>query len=65
MNDPKLIARVAALAKRRSKAPSHVEEMRSAVVAELQRWAKPGGQVYPQNLLAAVERYDRAKGGPR
>lgn len=52
--------RVAALAGRRSKSPSRVEEFRSAVVRELEDW-NDGLVIAPVNLLVAVERYDAAK----
>lgn len=56
--------RVAALASRRSKSPSHIEEFRSAVVVEVERWTA-GFEPNGRRLLEAVEAYDRAKGGSR
>lgn len=61
MRQDNLNERVAALSKRRSKSPSHVEELRSAVLRELEDWRE--GLIFsPVNLLVAVERYDEAKG---
>jgi hypothetical protein len=49
--------RVEALLGRRPKSPSHVEELRSAVVRELEDWTD-GLVIAPMNLVAAVEQYD-------
>lgn len=56
--------RVDALANRRSRSPSHVEELRSAIVRELEDW-RDGLIIAPCNLITAVERYDDAKKGGR
>jgi hypothetical protein len=53
--------RIAALHARRSKSPSHVEEMRTAIVAELIGWTE-GNDIDPWALIYAVEAYDAAKG---
>lgn len=53
--------RVNALAAKRSKSPSHIEALRSAVVSELEDW-RDGLVIAPVNLILAVERYDAAKG---
>jgi hypothetical protein len=54
--------RIAALHARRSKSPSHVEEMRTAIVAELIGWTE-GHDIDPWALINAVETYDNAKRG--
>jgi hypothetical protein len=56
--------RIAVLHARRSKSPSHVEEMRTAIVAELIGWTD-GKDIDPWALIYAVEAYDGAKGGNR
>lgn len=54
--------RVAACEARTSKSPSHVKELRSAVLRELRDW-QDGLVLSAPSLLSAVERYDEAKAG--
>lgn len=60
MNDPVLKARIEVVA-----AGPRGEPLRAAIVAELERWAQPGGQLRPHELLKAVERHDKRKGSRR
>lgn len=49
---------------RTSKSPSHVEEFRSAILAEVVRASDTDKPLRTGVVLRAIERYDRAKAGP-
>ena len=55
--------RVLALRDRRSKSPSHIEDLRSVLVDELDVWSNGTG-INGLRVLEAVEQYDECKAGP-
>lgn len=59
-----LVERLAAVARRASKSPSHVEVMRAGVLAVVADLTRDEQVEHADRLLAVVEQYDSVK-GPR